>query len=89
MTETEALEVKEVVMKDEESDETQVEASVGVSEVVALVDEAHSGEEVTKIPEDEPAAPEESMEVEETSEEAIEKPEEQKCRPIDPLYFGV
>ena len=76
MTETEALEVKEVVMKDEESDETQVEASVGVSEVVALVDEAHSGEEVTKIPEDEPAAPEESMEVEETSEEAIEKPEE-------------
>ena len=58
MTETEALEVKEVVMKDDEpSDETQVEASVGESEVVALVDEVHS--EKLKSVENEPDPQEE------------------------------
>ena len=80
MTETEALEVKEVVMKDDEaSDETQVEASVGESEVVALVDEAHS--EKLKSVENEPA-PQEEMEVEETVSEAENKTEE-KCEPAE------
>ena len=81
MTETEALEVKEVVMKDDEaSDETQVEASVGESEVVALVDEAHS--EKLKSVENEPA-PQEEMEVEETISEAENKTEEDKCEPAE------
>ena len=81
MTETEALEVKEVVMKDDEaSDETQVEASVGESEVVALVDEAHS--EKLKSVENEPA-PQEEMEVEETISEAENKTEEEKCEPAE------
>ena len=81
MTETEALEVKEVVMKDDEaSDETQVEASVGESEVVALVDEAHS--EKLKSVENEPA-PQEEMEVEETISEAENKIEEEKCEPAE------
>ena len=81
MTETEALEVKEVVMKDDEaSDETQVEASVGESEVVALVDEAHS--EKLKSVENEPASQEE-MEVEETVSEADNKTEEEKCEPAE------
>lgn len=73
MTETEALEVKEVVMKENASDETQVEASVGVSEVVALVDEAH-GLEVKSV-EDEPA-PEEEMETENKTEEFKREPAE-------------
>ena len=74
MTETEALEVKEVVMKDDEpSDETQVEASVGESEVVALVDEVHS--EKLKSVEDEPD-PQEEMEVEETVSEVENKTED-------------
>ena len=81
MTETEALEVKEVVMKDDEaSDETQVEASVGESEVVALVDEAH-GEKLKSV-ENEPA-PQEEMEVEETISEAENKTEEEKCEPAE------
>ena len=76
MTETEALEVKEVVMKDDEpSDETQVEASVGESEVVALVDEVHS--EKLKSVENEPD-PQEEMEVEETTSEVENKTEDVK-----------
>ena len=73
MTETEALEVKEVVMKEEASDETQVEASVGESEVVALVDEAHGAD--VKSVEDDPA-PEEEMEVENKTEEIKREPAE-------------
>ena len=40
MTDTEALEVKEMAVTEEASEDTRVQATVGDNEVAALVDEA-------------------------------------------------
>ena len=60
MTDTEALEVKEMAVTEEASEDTRVQATVGDNEVAALVDEAQY--EVKNV-EDE-ASQEKKMEVE-------------------------